>query len=125
MIPRDLQRLAGVHEDLTRVLVRADTTVGKVPFMVLEGVRSAARQRELVASGASRTMRSRHLTGHAVDLGVLVNGELRWDWPLYEELGGFILRCAAAEHVALTWGGNWPRFRDGPHFELDWKAYPK
>ena len=69
-------------------------------------------------------MDSRHLTGHAVDLAALVGKEVRWDWPLYDKLGAAMKRAAAEEEVAITWGGDWPRFRDGPHFELEWRRYP-
>jgi hypothetical protein len=33
---------------------------------------------------------------------------------------------AAAEElgVALDWGGDWKKFKDGPHFELDRNVYP-
>jgi peptidoglycan L-alanyl-D-glutamate endopeptidase CwlK len=121
LTPRDRQRLAGVHPDLVRVVERARTYAD---FIVTEGVRTEARQRELFNKGASTTMRSRHLTGHAVDLAALVGREVRWDWPLYDALGAAMKRAAAEEQVAITWGGDWPRFRDGPHFELEWKRYP-
>jgi peptidoglycan L-alanyl-D-glutamate endopeptidase CwlK len=121
LTPRDRQRLTGVHPDLVRVVERARTYAD---FIVTEGLRTEARQRELFNKGASTTMRSRHLTGHAVDLAALVGKEVRWDWPLYDKLGAAMKRAAAEEEVAITWGGDWPRFRDGPHFELEWKRYP-
>ena len=70
---RSRARLRGVHPDLVRVVTRA-IEITDVDFTVLEGVRSLSRQRQLVAQGASKTMRSRHLTGHAVDLGAWVAG---------------------------------------------------
>lgn len=45
-------------------------------------------------------------------------------WPLYDALAQVMKRAAAEEEVAITWGGDWPRFRDGPHFELSWDRYP-
>jgi peptidoglycan L-alanyl-D-glutamate endopeptidase CwlK len=69
-------------------------------------------------------MNSRHLTGHAVDVAVLVGREVRWDWPLYAQLAGVIKHAASKEQVPIIWGGDWPRFRDGPHYELDRKVYP-
>lgn len=118
---RCLARLKGVHPDLVRVVERAR---GDTAFIVTEGLRTTARQRELFNAGATRTLNSRHLTGHAVDLAVLVGKEVRWDWPLYDALGQVMKRAAEAEEVAITWGGDWPRFRDGPHFELSWDRYP-
>ena len=114
-------RLMGVHPDLVRVVERARTDLD---FMVTEGMRTAQRQRELMAAGATRTLNSRHLTGHAVDLAVRVAGEVRWDWPLYHRLGTVMKAAAAAESVPIVWGGDWRTFRDGPHFELSRTAYP-
>lgn len=118
---RDMQRLAGVHPDLVRVISRAREAAD---FIVTEGLRTEARQRQLVAAGASQTMHSRHLTGHAVDLAALVDGTVRWDWPLYDRLALAVKRAAVEEEVAIVWGGDWPKFRDGPHFELDRRRYP-
>ena len=77
---KSLSKLEGVHDDLVRVVKRA-IEITQVDFTVLEGVRSKARQAQLVASGASKTMDGRHLTGHAVDLAAYVAGSPRWDWP--------------------------------------------
>lgn len=118
---RCLARLKGVHPDLVRVVERAREST---PFIVTEGLRTSARQRQLFDAGATRTLNSRHLTGHAVDLAVLIGTEARWDWPLYDALAQVMKRAAAEEEVAITWGGDWPRFRDGPHFELSWDRYP-
>lgn len=113
----------GVHADLVRVVERAIKTTS-VDFVVLEGLRTKARQAELVKAGASQTMRSRHLTGHAVDLGALVNGEIRWDWPLYGAIAEAMKAAARAESVEIEWGGDWLRFKDGPHFQLSRRKYP-
>jgi hypothetical protein len=82
------------------------------------------RQRELVASGASKTMNSRHLTGHAVDLLPIGKDGPAFDWPLYDKLGPAVKAAADAEGVEIEWGGDWTKFRDGPHFQLSWDAYP-
>jgi peptidoglycan L-alanyl-D-glutamate endopeptidase CwlK len=121
MTPRDKARLAGVHPDLVAVVEAARQ---QVPFIVVEGMRTRERQAQLVKSGASRTMDSRHLTGHAVDLAPTVDGEVRWDWPLFYPMAKAVKDAAKARGVALVWGGDWPRFRDGPHFELNRDAYP-
>ena len=122
---RSLDNLRGIHPDLRRVIDRA-LQESPLDFVVIEGVRSEARQRELVAKGASRTMNSRHLTGHAVDLlPIGKNGKAEFAWPLYHQLGPAVEAAAKAEGVAITWGGRWATFKDGPHFELDRKAYPE
>jgi len=120
---RSRERLAGVHPDLIRVVEQAIRTT-TVDFSVLEGVRSKARQVELVRAGASKTLNSRHLTGHAVDLGAWVNDEVRWDWPLYHRIAEAMLQASTELGVPVVWGGSWQSFPDGPHFELDRRQYP-
>lgn len=120
---RSKDRLSGVHPDLVRVVEKA-IEISDIDFTVLEGVRSIARQTQLVASGASQTMRSRHITGHAVDLGAYVAGQVRWDWPLYYKLAATVKKAAAECNVPIEWGGDWKSFPDGPHFQLPHKEYP-
>ena len=120
---RSLKRLSGVHPRLV-ALVREAAALSPVDFMVTEGLRTNARQAALVRAGASRTMRSRHLTGHAVDIAALVDGQVRWDWPLYPRIAAAFKAAAARQGTAIVWGGDWPRLKDGPHFELDRKVFP-
>lgn len=122
MIRHD-ERLLTIHPALADVVRRA---AGSLPFglMVVEGIRTQERQAQLVAQGASKTLNSRHLTGHAVDLAPVVDGDLRWDWPLFTPLAAAMKRAAADLGVTIVWGGDWRTFKDGPHFELDRKAYP-
>ena len=120
---RSRARMAGVHPDLVAVIEHA-IRLTPVDFMVTEGLRTPERQRALVKAGASRTLNSRHLTGHAVDVAALVDGKVRWDWPLYPRIAEAVRQAAAKRGVAIVWGGDWPRLRDGPHFELDRKAHP-
>jgi peptidoglycan L-alanyl-D-glutamate endopeptidase CwlK len=121
---RDEQRLQGVHPDLVRV-IRTAAERTTVPFTVLEGTRTLARQRELVRKGASRTLNSRHLTGHAVDIAPLLGGKVSWDWPLYHRLAPIVKQAALEERVPIEWGGDWRTFKDGPHWQLPFARYPK
>ena len=121
---RSLDRLAGVHADLVKVVKRA-IEISEIDFCVTEGLRTRERQEQLVKAGASKTTRSRHLTGHAVDLAAMIDGEIRWDWPLYDKLAKAMKTAAAEElNVKIEWGGDWKTFKDGPHFQLPWKDYP-
>ena len=120
---RSLDNLQGVHADLIVVMTTALVT-SPMDFVVIEGLRTEARQRQLVSSGASRTMDSRHLTGHAVDVAVYVDGGIRWDWPLYERLSQHIKDAARHHGIGLEWGGDWTSFRDGPHYQLPRDKYP-
>lgn len=138
---RSLSRLEGVHPDLVRVVKRAiRSTV--CDFTVLEGVRAKARHLKLFQAGASKVMDSRHIPvpeeeggnglAHAVDLGAYLDGEVRWDWPLYYQIAAAMLMAAVQEGVTIRWGGDWDsdgdytdeKWRDGPHFELPRKLYP-
>lgn len=120
------QRLRGVHPDLVRVVRRcaADWADPETGFIVTQGLRTLEEQKLLKAKGATRTLRSRHLTGHAVDLAVSVRGQIRWDWPLYAKLAKAMKEAAKKEKVPLEWGGDWTSFKDGPHFQLPWAKYP-
>lgn len=145
-----LAELKGVHPDLVAVVQRAiEITVQD--FAVHDGIRTLEEQKKYVASGVSKTLESRHLSGHAVDLVPYVNGKLRWEWePLYRIADA--VRIAAKElGIPLRWGGAWDidftastaspedlvadytarrrkagksAFLDGPHYELPKDKYP-
>lgn len=118
---RDVKRLQGVHSDLCQVVYRAAELYQPRRFMVLEGLRSKTRQAQLVKSGASRTMNSRHLTGHAVDLAPVTGGVIPWDkWEEFDDLAKMMMQAAAELKIKIEWGGNFPKFKDGPHFQLPW-----
>jgi len=120
---RDWKRLVGVHPDLVTI-VEGAAQITEVDFIITEGLRTKERQEQLARAGASRTLKSRHLTGHAVDLAAKVGGEVRWDWPLYYKLADAMKQAAAAKGVEIEWGGDWKSFPDGPHFQLPWATYP-
>lgn len=119
---RSLQNLSGVHPDLVAVVKRA-IQITEQDFTVIEGVRNINRQRELVRKGASKTMNSRHLTGHAVDM---VPWPIDWnDLERFEVVSEAMKKAAEELDIPIVWGGDWKSFYDGPHFELNRKSYPK
>jgi len=136
---RSMDRLTGVHPDLVAVVHRAISR-SEIDFTVIEGIRTADRQRQLVKAGASKTMDSRHLTGHAVDLAAWVGGTVRWDWGLYLKIAEAMRAASNELGTPIRWGGTWgllsniegpitaevlhKRFPDGPHFELWKQKYP-
>lgn len=149
MTPRDEQRLRGVHADLAWVIRTTADAYSPKEFIITEGLRNEARQAELVAAGASQTMNSRHLTGHAVDVAVKVGAEVRWELHLYTRLAEVVGQVAKGLGIPVIWGGCWVRvdgagdldddmaayiamrkrqgkkpFIDGAHFELDRSVYP-
>ena len=121
---RSLERLQGVHPDLIKVVKRA-IEITEVDFTVLEGVRTLERQKKLYASGASKTLNSRHLTGHAVDIAPWIDNKVSWDWDYYYPLAEAVKKAALELGVSVEWGGDWKSFKDGPHWQLPWAKYPK
>lgn len=136
---RSLSRLEGVHPDLVRVVKKA-ADMSDLDFTVLEGLRSAERQKMLMKQGATKTLNSRHLTGHAVDLAPMLAGKVSWDWPLYYRLADVMKQASLTTNIPIRWGGTWKllsaingpvtakvlsrTFADGPHFELPRANYP-
>jgi len=104
--PRSEKSLVGVNPRLVDVVRRAKE-ISEVDFIVIEGLRTKARQAELVAKGASTTLNSRHITGHAVDIVPVIGGEIRWDWPLYYKLAEAMKQAAIELGVKVVWGGVW------------------
>lgn len=114
---KSLKRLEGVHPDLVKVVKRA-IEITPIDFVVIEGLRTKERQKYLVAKGASKTMNSYHITGHAVDIAPLVDGQASWDWKYYRELAPAMKQAAKELDVDITWGGDWKSFPDGPHWQI-------
>lgn len=116
-------RLQGVHPDLVRVIERAIEITGR-DFAVIEGLRTPERQAQLVAEGKSMTERSRHLTGHAVDIVPYHNGRPdHVHWPAFWDLADYIKQAAHELNVPIEWGGDWQSFPDGAHWQLPRDLY--
>lgn len=120
---RSMKALEGVHVDLTRVVIRADELTD-LEFIVTEGLRTIKRQRELVAGGASMTLKSRHLTGHAIDFVPVVGGQITWKWPAFTPIVEAFEKAGAELNISIECGARWKKFPDGPHVQLTRKAYP-
>lgn len=136
-----VERLKGVHPVLVS-LIQETAARCDVPFTVIEGVRSAARQAQLVAAGASKTQNSRHLTGHAVDLwpldpatGKALPSDAAFPsgsaaakaasarlWADLRKIQAVAMQVAKERGILLEWGGSWGW--DAPHFQLNRTAYP-
>ncbi len=142
---RSLDKLEGVDERLVAVVKHAITAT-KIDFGVIQGMRTIEMQKELVAKGASQTMKSKHLDGNAVDLMAYIGGRGSWELNVYDDLAdamkeganavGCKVRWGAAWHIddIGSWGGTMEEamnayidlrrsqgrrpFIDGPHFEL-------
>jgi len=147
---RSLKELDGVHEDLIKVVKRAIEITAQ-DFSVHDGIRTLEEQKKLVERGASKTLQSRHITGHAVDLVPYINGKLRWEWEPIYIIADAVKTAALEFDIPIRWGGCWDvsftdsdetpedlvsdyitrrrsegkrAFVDGPHYELPKSSYP-
>lgn len=126
---RSIATLEGVHPLLVACVVRA-IRVTSADFTVFQGLRSLEEQERLVATGRSKTMSSRHLTGHAVDLPAW-HGYPKWDKVDAQQIANAMFQGAKEMGVTLRWGGDWnmngrqsdETFRDLVHFELPKSVY--
>ena len=142
---RSLDRLAGVRPELKAVVLRA-IELTKVDFGVSEGLRSRETQEQYVKAGKSQTMKSKHLTGEAVDLVAYVGSNVSWELNLYDDIADATAQAAREVGVPIRWGAAWNvpdicewggtmeeamnhyiderrgqgrrPFIDGPHFEM-------
>ena len=142
---RSRERLAGVKPDLADTVKRA-LELSPIDFGVSEGKRTLERQKLLVSQGASQTMKSKHLTGDAVDLVGYLDAHVSWEMAIYCKIADAVRQAAIETDVSIRWGGAWQvrdirmheggmdeaqdayidlrrsegrrPFLDGPHFEL-------
>lgn len=115
---RSLNNLSGVDPRLILICSRA-LLYSPVDFAVTDGLRSLSEQRKLVANGKSRTLKSKHLKGMAVDVAAYAEGGISWKWKYYQQIAKAFKKAAAELGYKITWGGDWKSFADGPHFELN------
>ena len=140
-----MAKLEGVKPELVAVVQRA-IEITNVDFGVIQGLRTVEEQRELVAKGASQTMKSKHITGEAVDVMAYIGSRGSWEMTLYDDIADAFKLAAIEEDVQIRWGAAWQvtdlrewdgtmqdamdeyidlrrsqgrrPFIDGPHFEL-------
>lgn len=120
---RSEKNLIGVNPDLIQ-LARKALTLSNIDFGITEGLRTLEKQKQLVKEGKSRTMNSRHLSGHAIDIIAYPSCEASWEFSDYKIIASAFKEAAGQLKIPVEWGGDWPSFRDGPHFQLPWKQYP-
>lgn len=113
---RSLSRLNGVHPDMVKVVKRA-IELTKQDFVVQEGLRTLATQKDYVARGVSKTLASKHLKqkdgyGHAVDLVPYVGGQPRWEWNVIYPIAVAMAQASKELKIELVWGGVWDRDLD-------------
>ena len=95
-----------VEPELKEVVYEA-IKVTKIDFGVIEGLRTEEKQKQLVESGASQTMKSKHLEGRAVDLMAYIGGRGSWELNVYDEIADAMKEAAVKVDVAVRWGAAW------------------
>lgn len=123
------ERRKGVHPDLLK-LADAVLQAAPWPLRITEGMRTLERQRQLLAAKATKTLNSRHLTGHAIDVVPYIDldrdGKIETEELYNKRLFDVLIPIAKAEAerlgIKMTFGYDWGW--DSPHWQLDWKTYP-
>ena len=95
----------------------------EIPFVITCTRRTQAEQDALYAQGRTKpgpkvtwTLKSKHIDGKAFDIAIMVNGKPDWNMnrmDLWKHAGSIGVSCG------LTWGGNWEKLKDYPHFQID------
>ena len=135
LTPKDTIKMTGLNDDLIKVIQKC-AEITQVPFFIIEGLRTPEKQSRLYSQGRSTpgkivtwTMNSRHLSGCAVDLGVLVKGEYvpgntPAELELYNKLAEWMLEAAALLQIPLQWGITINgKLTDVDHYELSRAFY--
>ena len=113
-----LDKMNGVDSKLVNLMKEAIKD-SPYDFGITEGIRTRERQKEIFVQGKTKTLQSYPLVGKAVDVKVYVNGEITWDFKYYKEVADHIKEVAKKLGYVITWGGDWKKFKDGPHFQIE------
>ena len=118
---RSRERLKGVDSKLINVL---NELIKMMDVTIIEGLRSAERQKELLAKGATKVKYSKHMEGKAVDLAPY---PIDWkDRDRFYYMGGMIRGIAKQMGIEIRFGGDWDsdgetkdnNFEDLVHIEI-------
>lgn len=108
-----------------QLLVEEALSYGIIDITVAEGIRTEARQEQLVKEGLSKTMKSKHLTGDAVDIypyvsghGMINKADTAFERECWAKLSTCMKIASKLHEIPIEWGGDWKSFKDYPHFQL-------
>lgn len=114
---RSKKNLEGVNPVLVSIVTES-LSRSPFDFIVVEGLRTLETQKIYLAQKRTRTLDSYHITGHAIDIALLVNGKVNYDLANYKKVAQVFKEVAKEKRVSLTWGGDWKGLVDGPHFQI-------
>ena len=101
-----MNKMKGIKDELHTVVCDA-IGLTKIDFGVYYGLRTLEEQKELYEKGASQTMRSKHLTGDAVDLMAYLGSRASWELNLYDDIADAMKQAAKNNNVKIRWGAAW------------------
>ncbi len=113
-----LKKLKTVDKKL-QILFTEAIADSPLDFKITEGIRTLERQRELLRLGFSKTLKSYHLVGKAVDIAIIKNDEANWEVENYKLVANHIKKVAERLNIKIKWGGDFKSFFDGCHFQLE------
>jgi len=111
---RSRSRLKGVDAKLVNVL---NELIKIMDVTIIEGVRSAERQKELLEKGATKVKYSKHMEGKAVDLAPYPIDWKNRDGFYY--MGGMIRGIAHQMGLKVRFGGDWDSDGDTKDNDFD------
>ena len=116
-----IARMRGVDPNLIALAKKA-REISPIPFEITEGLRTMERQRYLVKTGKSRTLKSYHLRGKAIDFVAMPSGKVSWELKDYKTIVEKAFKPAAKAlglSDKITYGIYWKSIVDGPHLQLE------
>jgi peptidoglycan L-alanyl-D-glutamate endopeptidase CwlK len=111
------KKLVGVKPALVKVIRRA-AEITKQPFQIVQGNRTLAQQRALYAQGRTKTLKSSHIGGRAIDYAALVGGKISWNDKHYPAIAKAFKQAAKELKTPIIWGGDWKKTKDWGHIQL-------
>ena len=123
---RSLKRLDKVNPLLIAILVDG---IKDSPYdfgiPLFGGYRTAEEQNALYNKKPRVTYKdgyqnmSYHQTGNAFDIYAYVDGKATWNKKYYEPIARHLQEISMNRYgINLTWGGDWVKFKDLPHFQI-------
>lgn len=102
---RSILFLNDVHPDLSKLAYKA-LELSVVDFGISDGLRSIERQKQLYAEGKSKTLNSRHLSGHAIDVMAYPTTSVSWDFKYYQGIAVAFKNASSILNIPVEWGGD-------------------
>lgn len=117
-----LKKLQGLDDRL--IILAKEVVTNFHDCTVIYGLRTLEEQKKLFAEGLSKTMKSRHLNGYAIDLS-----PYPIDWnniKRFYYFAGIVITVSKMKKIPIRWGGDWDMdndlddqtFMDLVHFEI-------